>query len=66
MSTTPSSCARSATLSALCDLLGTDADELVARLMAGEELTALLAEGGVGLDTLTAELEQRLAPALGA
>ncbi|MGQ7294994.1 hypothetical protein [Quadrisphaera sp. KR29] len=66
MSTTPASCARSATLSALSDLLGTDADQLVVRLRAGEDLLALLSEGGVELEALTAELEQRLAPALGA
>jgi hypothetical protein len=64
MSTPPSFCARTAALAALSDLLDTDAAELQARLEAGDDLATMLAERGVGVEALSAELEQRLAPGM--
>ncbi|TNM68760.1 hypothetical protein FHN55_06000 [Streptomyces sp. NP160] len=64
MSTPHSFCARTAALSALSALLDTDASALQARLEAGEDLASLLAERGVGLEALSAELEEHLAPGL--
>lgn len=64
MSTPHSFCARTAALSALSDLLQTDAAALQARLEAGDDLATMLAESGVGVEVLSAELEQRLAPGL--
>lgn len=64
MSTPHPFCARTAALSALSDLLRTDAASLQARLEAGDDLSTMLADGGVGLEALSSALEQRLAPGM--